>query len=782
MLNLEISNDFHKFIKSLNETNSKHGEERVIYREISKLKISFQNKNITKSEIYKNLMKCMHIEMLGFSTKFAYIHAVNLAQDKDLKFKSLGYLCCTLMLQNNDLVILLINTIQKDLSSGNVMNKLLVLSNLSYLMNEEMLEIVLPLILNCLTHENELVRKKTIILLTHIYQLYPTLLHTNITHIIERGMYDINPSVMNVTLTLLRIYITGGNSVNEDLWINVLMNIWKQILDNKLNRTFYYNRIAAPFIQLNIMKLLSLLCHNIELSNLIYNILYKFTQSLESHTNYFNSGNSVTGVNSVSMGNNVTVMMIYEFVKLLSSIHINHILLSIASLYISKLLNGGMIMCYVSVKCINMLMDRRLVITTDDQLKLLKLLSCEDEIVQIHILKLLFKLINDNNFKLIFNTIFTHYHSLTHKSFIELNTINYINTINIGDPEGANNIPLEGANNIPREGANNIPREGATVEELGDREGANIIRGEIAKLEKWRLKIMIELLLKSSNVFFILNNIVKLLNNSVVQWLHTKCLQLLPNRNIKLLLIHLVTHFPQLYTADVVTKILSDRWDKLELYWIYNNLRHFSTVNSMENTVNTVENVENVVNSVKMCKSVELRQVMLEMKNMKKHKFEMTNNKSYDIKLSFLNDWVRKDVRRYERKRYDPEPEPIQEQKLNFKPYQLISNTIENTENNTIEVDSVRSVTVENGNTMEKMEREERLIIDIKNKSWGPKGYINTVNSVNTVNTVNSGNTVTTVTTVNPVDSVNTVNSVGSNSKREEELAKKIFENINPTL
>eukprot|EP00375_Theileria_parva_P001070 XP_763741.1 hypothetical protein [Theileria parva strain Muguga] len=728
MLNLEISNDFHKFIKSLNETNSKHGEERVIYREISKLKISFQNKNITK-----------------------------------------------------------------DLSSGNVMNKLLVLSNLSYLMNEEMLEIVLPLILNCLTHENELVRKKTIILLTHIYQLYPTLLHTNITHIIERGMYDINPSVMNVTLTLLRIYITGGNSVNEDLWINVLMNIWKQILDNKLNRTFYYNRIAAPFIQLNIMKLLSLLCHNIELSNLIYNILYKFTQSLESHTNYFNSGNSVTGVNSVSMGNNVTVMMIYEFVKLLSSIHINHILLSIASLYISnyssrnggkfpRLLNGGMIMCYVSVKCINMLMDRRLVITTDDQLKLLKLLSCEDEIVQIHILKLLFKLINDNNFKLIFNTIFTHYHSLTHKSFIELNTINYINTINIGDPEGANNIPLEGANNIPREGANNIPREGATVEELGDREGANIIRGEIAKLEKWRLKIMIELLLKSSNVFFILNNIVKLLNNSVVQWLHTKCLQLLPNRNIKLLLIHLVTHFPQLYTADVVTKILSDRWDKLELYWIYNNLRHFSTVNSMENTVNTVENVENVVNSVKMCKSVELRQVMLEMKNMKKHKFEMTNNKSYDIKLSFLNDWVRKDVRRYERKRYDPEPEPIQEQKLNFKPYQLISNTIENTENNTIEVDSVRSVTVENGNTMEKMEREERLIIDIKNKSWGPKGYINTVNSVNTVNTVNSGNTVTTVTTVNPVDSVNTVNSVGSNSKREEELAKKIFENINPTL
>lgn len=28
--------------------------------------------------------------MFGFNIKFAYIHAINLAQDKDLKYKSLG--------------------------------------------------------------------------------------------------------------------------------------------------------------------------------------------------------------------------------------------------------------------------------------------------------------------------------------------------------------------------------------------------------------------------------------------------------------------------------------------------------------------------------------------------------------------------------------------------------------------------------------------------------------------------------------------------------------------
>ncbi|XP_952785.1 adapter protein, putative [Theileria annulata] len=1044
MLNLEISNDFHKFIKSINETNSKYGLEKLIYNEITKLKLSFQNKNITKNEIYKNLLKCLHINMFGFNIKFAYIHAINLAQDKDLKYKSLGYLCCTLMLQNNnDLIILLINTIQKvlrygawshsqppliapkgafyiDLNSNNVMNKIIVLNNLNYLINEEMLEIILPMILNCLIHENELVRKKTIILLTNIFQQFPTHLN-NIHSIIERGIYDINPSVMNVTLILIRISIINGIKLNKELYINLLINIWKQILDNKLNKTYYYNKIPAPFIQINIIKLLTILCNNIYTSNLIYNILYKFTQSIESNTithtnnnftqinnnlNNLENNNNFNNLNNLNWKNNwknnrieknVNIMLIYEFIKLLSNIHINNILLSISSIYISKLLNSeGIIMCYMSIICINKLIDKKLIINIEDQLKLLKLLTIDDEIIQINILKLLFKLINKNNFKLIFNTIFKHYNSLNFKSFIEFNIINIFSSDTVSGPPDSITTTTDVTNtNSTNSTTNNLtttvetttedigtigastvteeknPNEIAVVTKTGESDtfmdtpgkgadstlmectpgkGANStamectmgnmdtnIEGvgvdtketpfgdgrepDTVTEEKWKIKILIELLIKSNNTFYILNNLIKLIKNNNklnINWLINKCIKLLAENNIILLLIYLLTHKTQELTNELnklmEEEILEEKLEMLEknieileknmkfnnlkLFWIFNNLRYnitsdtvlghtestvvpgtsntkdstgpstvteeknpneiavvtnfgesdtFSEVEGkganftvmectmgkganftvMECTMGkganftaiecttttkdsttkdivtpgkgakvavgpstvTGDTVTELYNKLmeKNCKELKMKQIIIEIKNLRKYKPKITNNKFYDIKLSFLNNWIEKDERRYQRYERNEKMEIIEEQKLNYKPYQLI-NTISNIEN------------IENID-----KEEEKLIINIKNKSWGPKGYINNkeqdnntkdstteeknINEIAVVtNTGESGtftevegkgaNSTATECTKDISSTSKDTGTVGASTVMEKELAKKLFQNI----
>ncbi len=63
----------------------------------------------------------MYIEMLGHSAPFAHIHAINLTQNKNLVLKRIGYLMCSLFFNSeSDLLIMLVSTILKDLSSSDV--------------------------------------------------------------------------------------------------------------------------------------------------------------------------------------------------------------------------------------------------------------------------------------------------------------------------------------------------------------------------------------------------------------------------------------------------------------------------------------------------------------------------------------------------------------------------------------------------------------------------------------------------------------------------------------
>lgn len=60
------------------------------------------------------LVRSLYIEMLGHDASFAYIHAVKLTQSKNFLCKKIGYLACSLCLNNkHELMLLLINTIQK---------------------------------------------------------------------------------------------------------------------------------------------------------------------------------------------------------------------------------------------------------------------------------------------------------------------------------------------------------------------------------------------------------------------------------------------------------------------------------------------------------------------------------------------------------------------------------------------------------------------------------------------------------------------------------------------
>ena len=82
------------------------------------------------------LIRAIYVEMLGHDASFAHIQAVNLSQSKNLMVKKIGYLACSLFIDNNsEMLILMIATIQRDLQSKNHLEVLAALTVLSKLCN-----------------------------------------------------------------------------------------------------------------------------------------------------------------------------------------------------------------------------------------------------------------------------------------------------------------------------------------------------------------------------------------------------------------------------------------------------------------------------------------------------------------------------------------------------------------------------------------------------------------------------------------------------------------------
>lgn len=111
----------------------------------------------------------MYIEMLGHSASFCHIEAVNLTQNKNLVLKRLGYLLCSLFLNSkSDLTIMLISTIQKDLSSTNIHEIVICLTSIDRIMNSTIAGAIQDLVIKLLDHTTDLIRKKAILILQRI--------------------------------------------------------------------------------------------------------------------------------------------------------------------------------------------------------------------------------------------------------------------------------------------------------------------------------------------------------------------------------------------------------------------------------------------------------------------------------------------------------------------------------------------------------------------------------------------------------------------------------------
>lgn len=316
-----LSKDFFDLVKAIGESKSKQEEDRIITREVGVLKARMKTSNLSRKLIKESLVRLIYVEMLGHDASFAYVHAIQLTASGDIMQKRVGYLTAALTLSpDHEFRFMLVNQLQRDLSSANLLEVSIALVAVCKLITEEMIPALLPSIQKCISHDSKVVRKKAVMALFRIYQLDPG----SIDHLLDqvrRVLCDKDPAVMGASLSLLYELAKADPATSKNL-VPSFVSILKQIVEHRLPKDFDYHRIPAPWIQIKLLKILAILGANDQrTSEAMYEVL----------------GECMKRANT---GIYVGYAIIYECVRTVTTIYPNPVLLDVAAGAIARFIQS----------------------------------------------------------------------------------------------------------------------------------------------------------------------------------------------------------------------------------------------------------------------------------------------------------------------------------------------------------------------------------------------------------------------------------------------------------
>ncbi|GAB4834043.1 hypothetical protein Ancab_032296 [Ancistrocladus abbreviatus] len=377
------SKEFLDLVKSIGEARSRAEEDRIVLHEIETLKRRIIEPDIPKRKMKEYIIRLVYVEMLGHDASFGYIHAVKMTHDDSILLKRTGYLAVTLFLnEDHDLIILIVNTIQKDLKSDNYLVVCAALNAVCRLINEETIPAVLPQVVELLGNPKEAVRKKAIMALHRFYQRSPS----SVSHLISnfrKRLCDNDPGVMGAALCPLFDLITIDPSSYKELVVS-FVSILKQVAERRLPKSYDYHQMPAPFIQIKLLKILALLGggdkHASEHMYMVVGDIIKKCDALS------NIGNAV----------------LYECVCCVSAIYPNTKLLEAAADAISRFLKSDSHnLKYMGIDALGRLVKISPEVAEQHQLAVIDCLEDPDDTLKRKTFELLYKMTKSSNVEVI---------------------------------------------------------------------------------------------------------------------------------------------------------------------------------------------------------------------------------------------------------------------------------------------------------------------------------------------------------------------------------------------
>ncbi|ONK72556.1 uncharacterized protein A4U43_C04F20650 [Asparagus officinalis] len=313
-------------------------------------------RSVPRRKMKEFIIRLVYIEMLGHDASFGYIHAVKMTHDDSLLLKRTGYLAVTLFLnEDHDLIILIVNTIQKDLR---------------------------PQVVELLGHGKEAVRKKAVMALHRFYQKAPAQVNHLVSNFRKR-LCDNDPGVMGATLCPLFDLVMADVNSYKDLVVS-FVSILKQVAERRLPKTYDYHQMPAPFIQIKLLKILAVLgSGDKQASGHMYTVLGDIFRKCESSSNI---GNAV----------------IYQCICCVSSIYPNPKLLDAAAGATSKFLKSDSHnLKYMGIDALGRLIKISPDIAEEHQLAVIDCLEDPDDTLKRKTFELLYKMTKSTNVEVI---------------------------------------------------------------------------------------------------------------------------------------------------------------------------------------------------------------------------------------------------------------------------------------------------------------------------------------------------------------------------------------------
>ncbi|KAN0016416.1 hypothetical protein ACTFIU_006383 [Dictyostelium citrinum] len=408
--------DFYDLVKNIGESTSREEEVHIIQNEIVKLKSSF-SKDQTKDKKRECLIRMIYCHMLGYDVPFGHIQALNMTQDSEILNKRTGYLTLSLCLpEKHELLIMAVNSILKGLNSSNYLEVCSALTAMCKLIDNDTIPAFLQKVLQLLNHQKPIVRKKSVTVLHRFYRLIGDsfLDDDQIIDKLRQSLCDRDPSVMAASICIFldisEKHSTlkdnnnnnkiNNNNNNKNLKKNneemnrsknliiilkelvpSFVGILKQVAEGRLPNSYIYHGIHHPWLQINLLKLLSNLGYqDKDTSNHMYTVLLFTMQQ------------------SQKFKNNVGFAILYETIKTLTLIHPNLQLIEQCSKNIAIFLKGKHHnLRYFGIKALASIVKVSPKLVLPYQVEVIESLESPDETLKRKSFDLLYRMTNQTN-------------------------------------------------------------------------------------------------------------------------------------------------------------------------------------------------------------------------------------------------------------------------------------------------------------------------------------------------------------------------------------------------
>lgn len=280
---------------------------------------------------------------------------------------------------------MLVNQMQRDLISSNLLESCGALIAVTNLITADLVGTVSTQVIGLLDHTAETVRKKAIIALHRLHQLSPDIVtQQEVVEKVRRMLCDRDPAVMGSTLNVIEAMSRVDVHPFKDL-VPSLISILKQICERRLPSEYDYHRIPAPWMQMKIVRILSVIGKNdAQSSEGMYEILGDCLRKADE------------------AGINASNAIVYECIRCITTIYPNPVLLDAAGASISRFLSSrSQNLRYLGVTGLASIVERHPKYAAEHQLAVIECLEDKDDTLLRKTLDLLYRMTNPVNVEFI---------------------------------------------------------------------------------------------------------------------------------------------------------------------------------------------------------------------------------------------------------------------------------------------------------------------------------------------------------------------------------------------